>query len=186
MSKLDDTEFKGVSQAVVDFKDDVRDMLNNGKYQSSVATTGIPGWVANIGESAFYSSGSDRRLYLKATSSNTSKGWQLVAGIDSSKSTWSANLQNVSRLFNTTYQNTSVMTRHIRLELVGIQADILAVDILVDSVNPPVVGVTVATRSLATLGTSHRQTHYDDIPPNWYYSVNTTSAIVGQWYERDE
>lgn len=77
MSKLDDYEFRDVSQSVNDFKDDTRDLLNNGKYQSSVATTGIPGWSANTGEFAFYSSGSDRRLYLRAATS-----WQLVAGFD--------------------------------------------------------------------------------------------------------
>lgn len=110
MSKLDDTEFKGVSQAVVDFKDDVRDMLNNGKYQSSVATTGIPGWVANVGESAFYSSGSDRRLYLKATSSNTSKGWQLLAGFDSTLSPSSTRFNSVSEVGT---GNTFSLTDHI-------------------------------------------------------------------------
>ena len=83
MSKLDDYDLKGVSQQLVDLKDDLRDLLNNGKFQSSVATTGIPGWNASVGEFAFYSSGSDRRLYLKVNSSNTSKGWQLVAGFDS-------------------------------------------------------------------------------------------------------
>ena len=77
MAKLDDYEFKSVPQQVVDFKDDTRDLLNNGKYQSSVATTGIPGWVANTGESAFFSSGSDRRLYLR-----TATSWQLVAGFN--------------------------------------------------------------------------------------------------------
>lgn len=77
MSKLEDYEFKGVGQQIVDFKDDVRDLLNSGKYQASVATTGIPGWSANTGEFAFYSSGSDRRLYLRAATS-----WQLIAGFN--------------------------------------------------------------------------------------------------------
>jgi len=77
MAKLDDYEFKGVDQQVVDFKDDVRDMLNSGKYQASLATTGIPGWTANQGEFAFYRSGSDRRLYLRAATA-----WMLVGGFD--------------------------------------------------------------------------------------------------------
>lgn len=81
MSKISDYELKGVSQQVVDFAEDVRDLLNNGKFQASVATTGIPGWSANTGEFAFFSSGSDRRLYVRASSA-----WQLVAGFDSTLS----------------------------------------------------------------------------------------------------
>ena len=57
--------------------DDIRDLVNNGKLQTSVATTGVPGWFAGTGEQAFFSSGSDRRLYLR-----TNTAWLLVAGFN--------------------------------------------------------------------------------------------------------
>ena len=38
MAKLSDYEFKGVPQQVKDFKDDVLDLLNNGKLQITVVT----------------------------------------------------------------------------------------------------------------------------------------------------
>ena len=77
MSRLSDYELRGLPQQAIDMLDDIRDIINNSKYQGSVATTGVPGWSANTGESAFFSSGSDRRLYLR-----TSTSWQLVAGFD--------------------------------------------------------------------------------------------------------
>ena len=77
MSKVPDYELRGLPQQAIDMLDDIRDLLNNGKNQTSVATTGIPGWTANTGESAFFASGSDRRLYLR-----TSSSWLLVSGFD--------------------------------------------------------------------------------------------------------
>ena len=77
MTKLSDYELRGLPQQAIDMLDDIRDLLNSGKYQGSVATTGIPGWSANTGEFAFFSAGSDRRVYLRS-----STAWQLVAGFD--------------------------------------------------------------------------------------------------------
>ena len=68
---------RGLPQQAIDMLDDIRDLINSGKYQGSVATSGIPGWSANTGEFAFFSAGSDRRVYLRS-----STAWQLVAGFD--------------------------------------------------------------------------------------------------------
>ena len=75
MSRLQDYELRGLPQQAIDLLDDIRELVNNSKYQSSVATIGVPGWTANTGEFAFFSSGSDRRLYLRSATA-----WQLVAG----------------------------------------------------------------------------------------------------------
>ena len=58
MSRLQDYELRGLPQQAIDLLDDIRELVNNSKYQSSVATTGVPGWTANTGEFAFFSSGS--------------------------------------------------------------------------------------------------------------------------------
>ena len=50
MSKLPDYDFgRQVVQDQLDFKDDVRDMLNNGKYQIQSGTA-VPTYNANPGE----------------------------------------------------------------------------------------------------------------------------------------
>ena len=77
MSRLDDYEFKGLPQQVVDFKDDVRDLLNNGKTQASIVT-GTPTFAGGTGEFCFFLAGinstNSSTLYVK-----TGNSWSAVA-----------------------------------------------------------------------------------------------------------
>ncbi len=70
MSKLSDFEFPGLPVEVVDFKDDVRDLLNNGKYQAP-SGTGTPSYSAGQGELYLQVPGTGGFALWIATSINT-------------------------------------------------------------------------------------------------------------------
>mgnify|MGYP001590623393 FL=1 len=77
MSKLDSYELKGLGQQVVDFHDDVRDLVNNAKYQASIVT-GTPTFAGGTGEFCFFLAGvnstNSSTLYVK-----TGNSWSAVA-----------------------------------------------------------------------------------------------------------
>ena len=77
MSRLDDYEFKGVNQQQIDFKDDVRDLVNAGKFQFSIVT-GTPTFAGGTGEFVVFLAGvnstNSSTLYVK-----TGNSWSAVA-----------------------------------------------------------------------------------------------------------
>ena len=65
MAKVDDYEFKRLPQQLIDFKDDVRILLNNGKYQSQFITaTTAPNFAGNAGESVFVLNAASGEWYV--------------------------------------------------------------------------------------------------------------------------
>ena len=63
MGKVDDYNLSKVSNELENFKEDVSNILNYGKYSSQVVTS-APSWVARNGEFALYSAGTLKRLYF--------------------------------------------------------------------------------------------------------------------------
>ena len=66
MAKLDDYDWVKQPQQMIDFKDDVRELLNNGKSQSQSSST-VPTFAGNIGERFLFLNGTDGRLYFGNT-----------------------------------------------------------------------------------------------------------------------
>ena len=62
MGKVLDYDWSKEPQDLIDFKDNVRDILNNGKSQSQSAST-APTHAGNIGERFLFLSGTDGRVY---------------------------------------------------------------------------------------------------------------------------
>lgn len=60
--KLEDYEFKNLPEELTEFKDDVINIVNYGKYSNGVVAT-EPAWRGNGGETVFYSSGNVNRWY---------------------------------------------------------------------------------------------------------------------------
>ena len=77
MAKLQDYEIRRLGQSLVDFKDDIRDLVNFGKMQFPI-TNSVPGWKTNDGEMAFYTATAvtDRRIYVGLDS-----GWSLFSQV---------------------------------------------------------------------------------------------------------
>jgi len=65
VSKLDQYDLPGVPEELIGFKDDVTNIINQGKYSNQVITT-TPAWKAQDGESVFYSLGGENRWYFYA------------------------------------------------------------------------------------------------------------------------
>lgn len=63
MTKINDYDFRRESVDAQDFKDEVRNVWNNGKYQFPSGST-VPTYSANIGEAFLYLSGTAGRLYI--------------------------------------------------------------------------------------------------------------------------
>jgi hypothetical protein len=64
MAKLDDYEFRRQPQDLIDFKDDVRFLLNHGKAQFQfIVSSTAPGFAGNAGELAFVRNGTAGTLY---------------------------------------------------------------------------------------------------------------------------
>lgn len=70
MSKIDDFQFRDVPQEVIDFKDQVRELLNFGKYQMPVVST-PPNHLGRRGEMTLFVSGSTGRLYIAVSDNST-------------------------------------------------------------------------------------------------------------------
>lgn len=52
MGKIDDVELKGYSQELLDFKDDLINVINYGKYQNA-STKSTPSWTGTLGETMY-------------------------------------------------------------------------------------------------------------------------------------
>ncbi len=77
MAKIDDYDIKDLPQEQVDFNDDVKTILNFGKYQKTVVTS-PPTWTGRAGEEVYMITGATGRLYV-CTSDNTSSNWKVVS-----------------------------------------------------------------------------------------------------------
>ena len=77
MAKLSDYEFRKLGQQALDFKDDVRDILNYGKVQFPIVNA-VPAWKTNDGEMCFFTATAvtDRRIYVRLDS-----GWSLFSQV---------------------------------------------------------------------------------------------------------
>ena len=75
MSKIDDVELRGSSQELIDFKDNVQELLNFGKYQAQVVSS-VPTYLGRRGEHVWYVSGATGRLYVATSDNSTS--WTLA------------------------------------------------------------------------------------------------------------
>ena len=67
MAKLSDYELRKLGQQLIDFKDDIRDLCNFGKYQFPITVDAVPGWKTNDGEMCFFTATAvtDRRIYVR-------------------------------------------------------------------------------------------------------------------------
>lgn len=75
MAKLQDYTLKGLPDEIVQFKDDVRQLINFGKYQPQVLSSSTaPTLAGRAGEFVWWRNGTDGRLYVYMGSS-----WNLVA-----------------------------------------------------------------------------------------------------------
>lgn len=78
MAKIADYELRKLGQQMIDLKDDLRDLINAGKFQFPITVNAVPGWRTNDGEMAFFTATAttDRRIYVRLDS-----GWQLFSQI---------------------------------------------------------------------------------------------------------
>ena len=65
MGKISPYDFRGVPVELIDFKEEVTNLLNFGKYSSLIVAT-PPTWVARNGEFVFMTSASINRIYYYA------------------------------------------------------------------------------------------------------------------------
>ena len=81
MAKLEEYVFKQVPASLVQFKDDIRDLVNYGKYAFPI-TEAVPAWNTGEGEMAFYANTAGAfppyRIYVRLVSS-----WIVFASADS-------------------------------------------------------------------------------------------------------
>jgi hypothetical protein len=98
--KIDEFEVRGAPQDLIDFKDQVTILLNNGKYSSIVVGT-PPTWTARNGEFVFFDSSSVLRVYFY--NNNTwgfieypAGGGALIVAVSNNVTTVSNTLLNVS------------------------------------------------------------------------------------------
>jgi len=63
VAKIEEYDWVRQPQQMVDFKDDVTFLLNNGKSQSQSGSV-APTFAGNIGERFLFLSGTDGRLYI--------------------------------------------------------------------------------------------------------------------------
>lgn len=62
--KLDDYSLAKLSNEAENFKEDVQNILNYGKYSAQVVQNTPPAWTARNGEFVFYASGTVKRIYF--------------------------------------------------------------------------------------------------------------------------
>lgn len=74
--KLDDADLKGSPQNLINFKDQVLNLINFGKYQKQVLSA-PPSFLGQRGEELYVMSGATGALYV-CTSGGTST-WRIVA-----------------------------------------------------------------------------------------------------------
>ena len=69
MGKLNDFDFgRGAHPELIEFKDEVRDLVNFGKFQFQVVST-APTFAGRMGEVTFFRNGTDGRGYVYMGSS---------------------------------------------------------------------------------------------------------------------
>src|SRR3990167_8812285 len=76
--KIQEYDLKRLGQPMVDFHDDLRDLISFGKYAHPIVNA-IPAWTADNGEMAFYDGGTSgtlpgKRIYVRLSSS-----WEVFA-----------------------------------------------------------------------------------------------------------
>jgi hypothetical protein len=76
MGKIDEFEFRGMPQEVIDFKDKVTEIINYGKFQKQ-SVRSFPGWRGREGEEVYYYAGNSWALLM--CSSDMSTTWKVVA-----------------------------------------------------------------------------------------------------------
>lgn len=76
--KVNDYSLAFLPLEAIDALDDIKTILNYGKYQYPVVTT-IPSWVGRQGESALFIASGTIRLYV-CTSDQSSANWFAIAG----------------------------------------------------------------------------------------------------------
>lgn len=62
--KIDDYSLAKLSNEAENFKEDVQNILNYGKYSSQVVQNTPPAWTARNGEFVFFASGTVKRIYF--------------------------------------------------------------------------------------------------------------------------
>lgn len=75
MSKIEDYEFSNLPSDVGLFKDDVRDLVNNGKFQFQVGTS-TPTFKGNRGEMYLLLNGTQSALYVNMGNNSV---WSVAA-----------------------------------------------------------------------------------------------------------
>ena len=74
--KLSDYDLTGSPQELIDAVDDIRTIINFGKYNPQVVTS-VPTWIAPRGENVLFLDSTGGRLYYNV-SDNTAT-WKIVA-----------------------------------------------------------------------------------------------------------
>lgn len=78
MSKINDYNTALLPQEVIDLLDDIKNLLNFGKYQWAVVTA-TPTWTGRQGEHVWVVNATSRILYACAVDQSAS-AWVVVAG----------------------------------------------------------------------------------------------------------
>ena len=78
MSKISEYDLSDLPQEPIDMLEDVRNLLNFGKYQASVVSA-VPNWVGRRGEFVWYMANTTGFLYV-CSSDGTSNHWNAVLG----------------------------------------------------------------------------------------------------------
>lgn len=76
MGKIDDYDIRGIPQEQVDLNDDIRTIINFGKYQSATISA-APGWTGRRGESVYAFTADSGYLYV--CTSDDSVTWRVVS-----------------------------------------------------------------------------------------------------------
>lgn len=79
MSKINPVDLKGVSQDLIDFKDQVTEHWNYGKYQFQV-TSAVPSWTGRQGEMVTVIQNNSGWLYMCTVDESTT--WKQVVYFD--------------------------------------------------------------------------------------------------------
>ena len=107
--KIDDYSLAKLSNEAENFKEDVSNILNYGKYSAQVVSNTPPSWTARNGEFVFFASGTIKRLYFynisawdyieynSGATANSVKGWVVYSGTGLTAINASYNVDSVTR-----------------------------------------------------------------------------------------
>src|SRR3990167_4666992 len=76
--KIQEYDLKRLGQPMVDFHDDLRDLISFGKYAHPIVNA-IPAWTADNGEMVFYDGGTSSTLPGKRIYVRLSSSWEVFA-----------------------------------------------------------------------------------------------------------